>query len=473
MRFSAQSWRTRVVGLSFGVAAGLAGVQAGAQTAPAQQNTVPDAPRPQTLPQLNTITPIAPATPNLPATPSSALPNTPSPQPNTNTAAAPPATPSAAPEVTGNAASDPNDNQPVVHHASDIRVVVNFHEVPFTVKDSKGVRVPGLTERDVRVYENGVQQSVRYFTADPNPLSVGLVIDQSMTFDNMQKVNASLTALQNAFTPYDEVAIYTYNNGVQERTGFTGAQSQRVAFALERSKSPGREPNMAMGGGLDQTTVKNNLPVDPNTNRNSPAGVIMQTPEREFHTLNDAILTAAVQVAKAGKGRRRVIYVISDGREYGSQAKEKEVIQFLQRNDISVYATLVGDSAVPGEGFLDKLHIPLEMRDNVLPRYAGATGGDYIGAFRPRAIETSFANLAAEVRTAYVAGYYSHEPFLDGRYRATIVDVMRPNLDVTAPKGYFPRAVDSAAPASGTRPGTPASGASPAVPSASGSPATP
>ena len=466
MRFSAQSWRTRVVGLSFGVAAGLAGVQAGAQTAPAQQNTVPDAPRPQTLPQLNTITPIAPATPNLPATPSSALPNTPTPQPDTNTVAAAPTTAPAAAEVPGNAAPATNDNQPVVHHASDLRVVVNLHEVPFTVKDSKGVRVPGLTERDVRVYENGVQQSVRFFSADPNPLSVGLVIDQSMTFDNMQKVNASLTALQNAFTPYDEVAIYTYNNGVQERTSFTGAQSARVAFALERSKAPGREPTMGLGGPLAQTTVKNNQPVDPNTNRNSPAGVLMQTPEREFHTLNDAILTAAVQVAKAGPHRRRVIYVISDGREYGSQAKEKEVIQFLQRNDIAVYATLVGDSAVPGEGFLDKLHIPLEMRDNVLPRYAGATGGDYIGAFRPRAIETSFASLAAEVRTAYIAGYYSHEPFIDGKYRTVEVRVMRPSVEVDAEKGYFPRAIDSAPPASGTRPGTPTA-------SASGSPATP
>ena len=38
------------------------------------------------------------------------------------------------------------------------------------------------------------------FTVDAFPLSVALVIDQSMTFDNMTKVNNSLDAVQGAFT---------------------------------------------------------------------------------------------------------------------------------------------------------------------------------------------------------------------------------------------------------------------------------
>ena len=76
---------------------------------------------------------------------------------------------------------------------------VNFVEVPFTVKDSKGQLVPGLTWRDVRVYENNVRQQPRLFTVDPFPLSVALVIDQSMTFDTMTKVNNALGALQGAF----------------------------------------------------------------------------------------------------------------------------------------------------------------------------------------------------------------------------------------------------------------------------------
>ena len=400
----------------------------------AQSSGVPDAPTPQTLPRLNTITPTAPAV------------NAPAPQPN---AGKPPsdAVPSALPSTpapSSQAQQDADSGPEPVSHAANIVTTVNFVEIPFTVKDSRGKLVPGLTYRDVQVYENGLRQSPKLFTVDPVPLSVAIVIDQSVTFDTMQKINASLSALQASFTPYDEVSIFTYNNGVKEQTGFTGAQSTRLTYALERAKAPGRDPNMAMGGPLDQTTVKNNLPVDPQTNRNAPAGVILQTPEREFHTLNDAILTAAESVAKAGRGRRRVIYVISDGKEYGSTAKTKEVVQFLQRNETAVYGTLVGDSAISGLGWLSRIHLPLQMRDDVLPHYADATGGQCDPEFRPRGIEDSFARLAEQVRTQYTIGYYSHEPFIDGKFRSVEVKVMRPNLEVIAKKGYYPTAQSSA-----------------------------
>ncbi len=44
--------------------------------------------------------------------------------------------------------------------AFTMRVQTNFVEVPFTVKDNKGRLVPGLTWRDVRVYENGLRQQM-------------------------------------------------------------------------------------------------------------------------------------------------------------------------------------------------------------------------------------------------------------------------------------------------------------------------
>ncbi len=457
MRWTVKTLGTGVLGVGLGLGPCGAALLA--------QNSVPDAPKPQTLPQLNTITPAAPAVPNAPV-PSAPTPKVPAssvdPAAAANGGYIPGTTlPGAAGNGVPASSSDTGtaDNSvdaagsstEPMRHADSIRVQTNFVEVPFTVKDTKGSLVPGLTYRDIRVYENGQPQSVRLFTVDPTPLSAAIVIDQSVTFDTMQKINASLEALQSSFAPFDEVSIYTYNNGVKEQTGFSGAQSARVTYALQRSKSEGRDPMMYMGGPLSQTTVKNNLPVDPNTNR-GPAGVLTQNVPREYHTLNDAILTAAVGVAKAGKGRRRVIYVISDGKEYGSQAKEKEVIRFLQTNQIGVYATLVGDTSIPGVEFLDKFHLPFEMKDNVLPRYASATGGDYFGAFRPRAIENSFAKLSEEVRTQYVAGYYSHEPFIDGKFRPYEVRVMRPNLDVIAPKGYYPNASDAVG--GGAAPGT-------------------
>jgi VWFA-related protein len=234
------------------------------------------------------------------------------------------------------------------------------------------------------------------------------------------------------------VAVFTYNNGVTEQTKFTAAQSNRLGVILERSKSEGRQQTMDMGGPMSQTTYKNNAPVDPNTQPPGRGMGSFQTPPKEFHPLFDAMFAAAQELTTADKRRRRVLYVISDGKEYGSKVKEKELVHYLQMNKIGVYATLVGDSSLPGMGFLDRIHLPLTMRDDALPRIAGATGGQCDPEFRPRGIEKSFADITKTVRTQYTVGYYSHENPLDERFRHTNVVVLRPNLEVIAPDGYFP-----------------------------------
>jgi len=327
--------------------------------------------------------------------------------------------------------------------AYTLHVGVNFVEVPYTVKDRRGNLVPGLTWRDVQVFENGLRQQIALFTVDPWPLSVALIIDQSMTPDYMAKVNNSLSALQGAFAPFDEIAVFTYNNTPKLRTELTGARSARLTFTLENTKTAGREPAQMGGGPMSQTTFINNQQFDPNTSpvRNSQS--TWTAPPRERHALNDAILEAAKSLSKVEKGRRRVIYVISDGKEDGSVAKFKDVVRYLQTNKISVYGTLVGDSSLPVIGFLDRIHIPLQMRDNILPAYAAATGGSIDAQFRQKGIEESFAAIAREVRTQYVVGYYSKEPFIDGKFRTIEVRVLRPNLDVLAKKGYFPTAGDA------------------------------
>jgi VWFA-related protein len=80
----------------------------------------------------------------------------------------------------------------------------------------------------------------------------------------------------------------------------------------------------------------------------------------------------------------------------------------------------------------------------VLPVYANATGGNIDPEFRTAQIEKSFAAIAEEARTQYTLGYYTHEPFIDGKYRRVEVRVLRPNLTVIAKQGYYPSAMDAA-----------------------------
>lgn len=327
-----------------------------------------------------------------------------------------------------------------------IHLNVNFVEVPVTVKDAKGQLVAGLTFRDFKIFENDTREAITYFTVSPFPLSMAFVVDQSLTSDVMSKVNDSLGAIQGALTPYDEIAVFTYNNGAQNRSGgFTGAQSARVPYVLSMTKSAGSEMVVPVNDGpFASCNVRaNGNCVDPNlqAGRSAGNGTFITIP-KEIHTLNDAILAAARELSNRPKERRRIIYVISDGHENGSKASYKDVLRYLETNQIAVYGTLVGDSARWGEGYLSRFHLPFTMYDNLLAKYTLATGGTLDSERGLNGIERSYGKIAEEARNQYTLGYLSHQPVINDTFRKIDVRVDRPGLEVIAKTGYYPSARD-------------------------------
>jgi VWFA-related protein len=402
------------------------------QQQPSQQQNIPDAPPPAGLSDLKDQ--IAPGSGATAVSSSQGSPEEQSPQNQTN------APSTQTPPQPDNFQQTPPETKGPGEKGFTIPVSVNYVDVPVTVRDKKGNLVPGLTWRQFRVYEDGQRQRIAFFTVDPYPLSVAFVIDQSVPSDVMKKVNNSLAALQGAFSPADTIAVFTYNTSPEMMTDFTASQGPRLVAVLDRSKKPGRDMGMPITTGpLATGMIINGQVPDPNVSpqRNSGAGFL--TAPKETHPLNDAILYAAKALAKQPKGRRRIIYVISDGKEAGSKASVKEVVRFLLTNNESVYGTLVGDSATWGIGYLDKLHLPLLPTNNVMPKYTTQTGGSLDAELSEIGIQESFSKITESVRTQYTLGYYSHNPAISGRHHSIEVQVIGiPGLDVTAKEGYYP-----------------------------------
>jgi VWFA-related protein len=408
-----------------------------------QQQSIPDAPAPQPAGSTDLNNLKNQVTPGKGTSPEAV--------PSTLPPATPPSSPTSSSSDAGSAPQQDNTPQqeapeipkPGQTGAFLIRQTITYVDVPTTVRDKKHQLVAGLTWRQFKIYEDGQRQRIAFFSVDPLPISVAFVIDQSLPSDVMAKVNESLTAVTGAFTPSDTVAIFAYNSSTRMVTDFTGAQGARLPAAFQSAKSSGRDMGVvAPGGPLDDGITINSKQVDPNLapQRGSNQGFI--TIPKEVHPLNDAILTAAKSLATQPKGRRRVLYVISDGKESGSKASYKEVVRYLLTNDISIYGTLVGESAMWGVGYLDKWHIPLlpTMRDNILPKYALATGGALESQFSENGIQNSFAKITESVRAAYTLGYYTHAGVMSDRFHKITVNVEVPNLDVTAKDGYYPSA---------------------------------
>src|SRR5580698_7060772 len=61
-----------------------------------------------------------------------------------------------------------------------LKVNVNIVQLFFNVKDKHGALIPNLTKDDFEIYEDGQQQTLKYFTAETNlPLTIGMLIDSS------------------------------------------------------------------------------------------------------------------------------------------------------------------------------------------------------------------------------------------------------------------------------------------------------
>lgn len=390
----------------------------------AQQQAVPDAPAPSGLDDIrNQVTPGSGTTPESSSAPQDAPQN----QPPAHT------------EPDNFQQTPPEMPKPGQQAQFTIPVSVNYVDVPVTVRDKHHQLVPGLNWRQFKVYEDGQRQNIAVFTTDPYPLSAAFVIDQSLPSDIMRKVNGSLAAVTGAFGPADSVAVFTYNTSPEMVTDFTGSQGPRLVAALQSAKKPGRDVGMpTVDGPFASGPQINGVQVDPNLDtQRGNNGPFLNIP-KEVHPLNDAILAAARQLAKQPHGRRRIIYVVTDGKESGSKATQSEVVRYLLTNDISVYGTLVGDSSLWGIGYLDKLHLPLLPTNNIMPRYTVLTGGSLEAQFAENGIQKSFADITSSLRVQYTLGYYSHAPSISEKRHSIEVDVDVPGLEVTAKQYYIP-----------------------------------
>jgi VWFA-related protein len=322
-------------------------------------------------------------------------------------------------------------------------VTVSYVVVPVTVKDGEGRLVAGLLPKDFTVLENGQKQPLRYFTSDPFPLSAAVIFDLGMPDAGVRKIQETLPALQGAFSQFDEIAIYTYSSTVSRVSDFTTVGQQLTAVLNQIKTYSGRNNGPPVTGGPlgPQGPTINGHPLD------SPIPKVM-TPPKQSHVINDAILMAARDLSKRDRTRRKIIFVISDGREIGSAASYADTLKVLLTQNVIVYGVGVEGAALPGYGKLQKAHIPkLDVPGvgsfnfgygNILPKYVYATGGGTVYAENAKAdIERAYARAIGDARNQYTLAY-SAKPGGAGGYRQIEVVVRRPGVKVFTKDGYYP-----------------------------------
>jgi VWFA-related protein len=398
---------------------------------------LPSAPEPQTPPATSGVgegeTSPPPVPPNNPPPSSS----TSAPAPEEDRATPPPPFKI----TTVPAGSSPKDQSGSEEPLYKIVTNVNQVIVPVRVTDESGRMVSGLLYKDFTVYEDGKKQNMNFFTSDPFALAAAVIIDLGMPDATLQKVNQTFPALVSAFSQFDEVALYVYGESVTRMTDFAAVGNQLEARLNELKNVQGENNGVPVTSGPmgPNGPAINGVPIG------QPTTPVV-TPSKRAHVMNDAILKAALDLGKQDKARRKVIFLITDGREYRSDAKYSTVLEVLLSNNIMVYGVGVGSAAVPVYNSLSKLRIPGQGYSNILPRYVNATAGEMLTGNSKAEIDSVYARLMGDARNQYTLGYVARATPSSTRREIEVrvsrpgcqSSSVRPCINVFAKAWYYP-----------------------------------
>ena len=136
------------------------------------------------------------------------------------------------------------------------------------------------------------------------------------------------------------------------------------------------------------------------------------TPPRVAHVMNDAILHGGARSRQARRIDRKIIFVISDGREQGSTASYADTLKVLLTQKITVYAIGLEGAAIPIYDRLQRIHLPktraLLGYSDILPKYVSRTGGGTVyNELTEAEIERAYSQAIGDARNQYTLGYSS------------------------------------------------------------------
>jgi hypothetical protein len=149
-------------------------------------------------------------------------------------------------------------------------------------------------------------------------------------------------------------------------------------------------------------------------------------PAPQSRVLYDVLYEAAKVLETRPTGRRRIIFIVSDGQVSGENSHDfDEVTQLLLRDDIQLYAVTADSGAFEG-------------RFGVLGSLALATGGGSYRGLTTRTMEDAFGRITEQARNQYVLGYHSTNVPPEGLpvVRKIVVKGSDPKWRVIHRKGY-------------------------------------
>jgi len=289
-----------------------------------------------------------------------------------------------------------------LHDGQTLKVNVNLVDIYFSARDNHGF-LAGLRKDDCQLFEDHVPQTIKNLTQEKVPLTIGILMDTSGSQQYvlpLEKESAS-HFLQEVVTPKDEAFVISFDVNVDLLADFTNSPRE-LGRAIDKASintasSSGGVPGI--GGGPFPTS--------------NPRGTL----------LFDAVYLASHDKLESQTGRK-IIVIISDGGDVGSQYRLRDAIQAAEKANVIVYVIFISDPHFQS-GYGDMVQL------------TDQTGGRLVNVGHDgRKLEDAFAQIQDELRTQYLASYTPKNGEADGKFRKIEMDCGK-GVKVQARKGYY------------------------------------
>jgi VWFA-related protein len=321
-----------------------------------------------------------------------------------------------------------------------IRVRVNEVITPVTVTSHSGEMLLDLSKENFRVFDNGVQQTIDHFDLGGDPLSIVLAIETSSHIEPILPAvrQTGIIFTQTVMGQTAEAAVISFDSDVELLGKFT-TDTDGVQNTINHLRI-----------GVDQSR------------------------------LYDAMSRGISLLERRPAVRRRILVVIAEAQDSGSESKLGEVLRQAQLANVTIYTiglsttmaelrakpnpyqgpqlgppgtypvplppgvaqTPENEAAMAGNIDLMALAVWLvktgknAIGPNSLEIASKATGGLHLNTMKDRSIQKAMDAIGGELHAQYTLGYRPPGDEPTG-YHEIKVTVDRPGVDVRTRPGYY------------------------------------
>lgn len=316
-----------------------------------------------------------------------------------------------------------------------IRVNTTLVTLPVSVTDRDGRYIPNLRKEDFRLWEDGVEQAVAFFSSVDKPFSVVLMLDTSgSTRFRLDEIQDAAITFVNQLRQDDRVMVVSFDDKVRILTEFTSDRS-RLRDAIRRTE-PG-----------DGTKLYDAVDLVMNQRLNGVDGrkAIVLFTDGVDTTSRHASYASNVQDAEELDALIYPVqydtYVDQGGRGGGSGWPGAR--RWPNSNsDIlgQILGGVFGGGRIGrsgGGGGSGSTRREYDIANRYLHELAEKTGARNYQGDSSQNLSSAFASIADELRRQYTLGYYPKSPAQAGQRRQVRVRVNQPNLAVRTRDSYI------------------------------------